>query len=166
MKKYTTEQICDKFKEIIYKYSDENLIKIDSGEFFTMYRIDVFENITKLLIFQFKIIYEEGTLDPKYINFYDSEFSEIQIKTNFEDIEFYIQNYYDVDNDYECCNSNAGILMYKNFNTELYNETIINYIEKTIDTSIFKNELFNKRLTTELKTKYDYIINANKFDLI
>lgn len=131
-----------------------------------MYTIDVNEELTDLVIFSLKIIYDKGTMEPKYINFYDSDFSEIQIKTNFEDIEFYIQNYYDVDNEYEYCTSNDGILMYKNFNTELYNQTISNYIEKTIDSSIFKNQLFNKRITTELKTKYDYLINTNKFDLI
>jgi hypothetical protein len=158
------EDVIQTFKDIVYKYCDENLIHIVTDDYHTGYLIRVDEQTTNFTCFTLTLEYKYNNKynseNYKILNFKDLDFDEYIKDTNFRYIEDYIKHYYSYNN------LENDILMFKNFNSELYNKLITKYIERTNDVKIFKDPVFIKRLTSELKIKYDYLINATKFDLI
>lgn len=114
-------------------------------------RID--ENTTKKLVYIDIRVYITSIILNDYL--YEKECF------GLEYIKKYITTYYD----YKILNY-YNIKKLPNFNNEKYNQVINNYIDKTLDYSIFKNENLFNRLDSNMLNKWDYIINANKFDLL
>ena len=145
--------------EIISEYCDDDLIKINIEDVDRIYNINLIEKKTDISILEIEIYYKESYIGIDiniqkiecYFNFMNKN---ITIGRDFSQIKNYLSNSL----------YNELIEIIPNINNKKWSEIFRKEIKK--DPSIIKGMYIITRMNDELKGEYDYLINANKFDLI